>query len=101
MGRYHNQWVMAQSRLSSTILEVLKHIHSDQPDDHINMDGTWNIEVESKWFESRVRDAIHTRMGRPSLNRDEGRFNLSTVWDNTPKSQVQRGMERLGPRTSL
>ncbi len=36
-----------------------------------------------------VREAIYIRAERPSLNKDGGRHNLPTVWNNVLKSRVR------------
>ena len=57
------------------------------------------MEVESKWFERGVREAIQIRINTPTLNKDAGRYNLPPVWNNTLKKLEKRG-GRPGPRTS-
>ena len=86
-------------RPSSANSEVSKHINSDCPEHHIDMDNAKILEVEPKWFERGVREAIHIRMLKPTLNRDAGRYNLPHVWDNTLKAVNRRG-GGPGPMTS-
>ena len=56
------------------------------------------LEVESKWFEREVTEAIQIRMNHPTLNKDACRYNLPMVWNNTLKKLGRRGGP--GPRTS-
>ncbi len=60
------------------------------------MDDTKILEVESKWFEQGVKEAIHIRDTYPSLNKDRGRYNLPSVWINI-LNETTRGP---GPRIS-
>ena len=48
----------------------------------------WILEVEHKWFERGVKEAIHTRALKPSLNRDGGRYNLPPIWNNIIKERL-------------
>ena len=44
-----------------------------------------NLEIlgfETKWWERGVLEVIHIRKVKPSLNADNGRYNLSKIWDN-------------------
>ena len=52
------------------------------------MDSARILEVEPKWIERGVMEAIHIRMVRPSINSGVCWFNL---WTNTLKFQVQSG----------
>ena len=49
------------------------------------------LEVESKWFERGVWEAIQIRINSPTLNKDECRYNLPPVWNNTLKKMGRRG----------
>ena len=59
-------------RPSSTISEVSKHIHTNSPDHTITLENTKILAVKHKWFERGVKEAIHIRALKPSLNRDGG-----------------------------
>ena len=63
-------------RPSSTTSEVSKHIHTDSPDHTITLENMKILAVEHKWFERGVKEAIHIRALKSSLNRDGGRYNL-------------------------
>ncbi len=67
---------------SSVTSEVSRHVHLDHPDHSIFIDDTNILEVESKWFERGVKEAIHISVTHPSLNKDGGRYNLPSVWTN-------------------
>ena len=75
-------------RPSSTTSEVSKHIHTDSPDHTIMLENTKILEVEHKWFERGVKEAIHIRALKPSLNRDGGRYNLPLIWNNIIKERL-------------
>jgi hypothetical protein len=76
----------AEHRRPSTVTsEVSRHINSDHPEHSISMDATEILSVEPRWFEKGVKEVIHIRVSHPSLNRDGGRYNLPTVWDNLLK----------------
>ena len=86
---------MEHRRPSSTTSEVSRHIHIEEPGHQVDIERVKILAVEPRWFERGVREAIHIRTERPSLNKDGGRYNLPTVWNNVLKSKV-RGP---GPRT--
>ena len=73
---------------SSTTSEVSKHIHTDSPDHTITLENTKILEVEHKWFERGVKEAIHIRALKSSLNRDGGRYNLPPIWNNIIKERL-------------
>ena len=75
-------------RPSSTTSEISKHIHTDSPDHTIMLENTKILEVEHKWFERGVKEAIHIRALKPSLNRDGGRYNLPPIWNNIIKERL-------------
>ena len=52
------------------------------------MENTKILEVEHKWFERGVKEAIHIRALKPSLNRDGGRYNLPPIWNNIIKERL-------------
>ena len=45
------------------------------------------LEVEPRWYERGVKEAIHIRILNPSLNKDGGRHNLSPIWTNLLRSR--------------
>ena len=75
-------------RPSSTTSEVSKHLHTDSSNHNIQLENTKILAVESNWFERGVKEAIHIRALKPSLNRDGGRYHLSSIWNNTIKKRV-------------
>lgn len=78
-------------RPSSTTSEVSKHIYQDHPDHNVNITNTKVLAVEPRWFERGVKEAIHIRLHRPSLNRDNGRHFLPPVWTNLLRHHAGRG----------
>ena len=84
-------------RPSSTTSEVSKHIHINSPDYTITLENMKILAVEHKWFERGVKEAIHIRALKPSLNRDGRRYNLPPIWNNIIKL---RSMESTTGTTS-
>ena len=81
-------------RPSSTTSEVSKHIHTNNPDHTITLENTKILAVEHKWFERGVKEAIHIRALKPSLNRDGGRYNLPPIWNNIIKERLTESETR-------
>ncbi len=82
-------------RPSSVTSEVSHHVHSDHPDQSISMNDTKIVEVEPKWFKRGVKEAIHIRVTHPSLNKDGGKIQSTSVWTNILNERTWG----LGPRT--
>ncbi len=68
--------------------EVFRHINHEHPEHGIDMDNAKILEVEPKWFERPVQEAIHIRTSQPSLNSDVGRYNLPGVWTNLLRRRI-------------
>ena len=69
-------------RPSSSTSEVSKHLHTEQPGHSVQLDKVKILDVEPRWFERGVKEAIHIKVNKPTLNRDGGRYQLPSVWDN-------------------
>ena len=84
-GRSLKARFMVHRRPSSANSEVSKHVNCDQPDHsiHVSMDNVKILEVEPKWSERGVREAIQIQINNPTLNKEGGRYNLPAVWNNT------------------
>ena len=82
---------MEHRRPSSVNSEVSKHVNIDQPDHQVDIEQAKILAVEPRWFERGVKEAIHIRVSKPSLNRDGGRFNLTPVWTNTLTRRARGG----------
>ena len=54
--------------MSSVNSEVSRHVNCDQPHYSISLDNVRILEVELKWFERGVREAIQVRINNPILN---------------------------------
>ena len=67
---------------SSSTSEVSRHIHTTEPGHSIDVANAQILEVEPRWFERGVKEAIHIRTLCPSPNKDRGRYNLSPIWTN-------------------
>ena len=61
---------LEQRRPNSTTSEVARHIHIDNPEHQVDMDGVKILTVEPRWFERGVREVINIRMEQPSMNKD-------------------------------
>ena len=61
-----------------------------------NLDNVKTLEVELKWFERGVREAIQIRINNPTLNKDTGRYN-SSLEQHTEGARKEVG---LGARIS-
>ncbi|XP_068724037.1 uncharacterized protein [Montipora capricornis] len=73
---------MEHRRPSSSTSKVSRHIHTTEPGHSIDIANAEILEVEPRWFERGVKEAIHIRTLCPSLNKDGGRYNLSPIWTN-------------------
>ena len=66
-----------ETTYSSEVAEhIIKNKH-DKKDMNIEFLG-----FETKWWERGVKESIHIRKEKPTLNSDNGRYNLSRIWDN-------------------
>ncbi len=52
------------------------------------MENTHIVAVEPRWYERGVKEAIHIRVAKPSLNKDGGRHKLPAVWNNLLQRRV-------------
>ena len=62
---------------SSEVAEHLIINKHDKKDMEIEFLG-----FETKWWERGVKESIYIRKEKPTLNADNGRYNLSRIWDN-------------------
>ena len=67
IGRSLKARFMEHRRPSSVNSEVSKHVNCDQPNHSISLDNVRILEVEPKWFETGVREAIKIRIKYPVL----------------------------------
>ena len=81
---------MQHRRPSSVNSEVSKHVTCNQPDHSISLDNVRIQEVEPKWFDRRVMEAIQIWINNLILNKDSGRYNLPAVWNNTLRALGRR-----------
>ena len=47
------------------------------------------LTIEERCFQRRIKEAIYIRALRPSLNRDDGRYDLPTIWHNRTRSRIK------------
>ena len=57
----------------------------------VDLDTVKILDVEPRLFERGVKEAIHIRVNRPSPNRNGGRYQLPSVWNNILNKRVGRG----------
>ena len=79
--------------------EVAKKNHVDHPQHSMELENTEMLMTESRWFEREVSEAKYIRALNPSLNRDQGKYNLPPVWDNI-KRRVKADRLRKGEALS-
>ena len=46
------------------------------------------ISTEDEWFKRGVKEAVAIRKLRPTLNKDDGRYHLSKIYDKFIRSSV-------------
>ena len=76
--------VLEHKRPRYTTSKVSQDIHIDNPEHQVDMDG-----VKILAFKRGVREAIHVRMDQYSLNKDGGRYNLPSIWNNVLRSRAR------------
>ena len=81
-------------RPSSSTSEVSNHIHIDSPGHSVSLDRVEVLDREASWFERGVKEAIHIRTRRPTLNKDGGRHNLPHIWDPVLASLTEGNLNR-------
>ena len=67
-------------------------MHTDSLDHTIMVENMKILDVEHKWFERGVKEAIHIQALKPSLNRDGGRYNLPPIWNNIIKGRLMESV---------
>ena len=73
--RSHKALFQEQRHPSTITSEVSQHVNQDHPQHNIHMETAKILEVEPKWFERGVKEAIHIQTSKPSLNRHGGWYN--------------------------
>ena len=73
--------------------------HLCESDHDFSMENVVILDTEEDWFSRGVRESIHERIERPSLNRHGGlRHNLSATWNRILRNQPRK--LRHNPRDS-
>jgi hypothetical protein len=80
-------------RPSSAGSEVSRHLHTDSKGHSVSLEGTNILCVEPKYFERGVKEAINIRKLKPSLNRDGGRYQLPSIWNNVLTREGEGGAQ--------
>ena len=83
----------ADQVLSEGNTEFSAHVASDS---HEKEDLQYSIRTEENWFKRGVKEAIAIRKLRPTLNKDDGRFHLSKVYDKMIRSSVSIKTPNMG-----
>ena len=84
----------ADQVLSEGNTEFSAHVASDS---HEREDLQYSIVcTEENWFKRGVKEAIAIRKLRPTLNKDDGRFHLSRVYDKMIRSSVSIKTPNMG-----
>ena len=60
---------------NSEVAQHMKSGHHRKEDMEITILG-----YKQNWWRRGVREAIHIRKHRPTLNKDQGRYNLTQIW---------------------
>ena len=83
-------------RPSSSTSEVCRHINRDYPGHAVSLSNTRILDREPRWFERGVKEAIHIRANKPSLNKDGGRHQLPHIWDRLIDSHLGSSTTPVG-----
>ena len=83
-------------RPSSASSEVCRHIHQDFPNHSVSLDNTKILDREPRWFERGVKEAVHIRSIKPTLNKDGGRHQLPHIWDRLIDSHMGSSETPIG-----
>ena len=57
-------------RPSTTASEVSNHIHVESSGHFVDLDNVQILDRDSRWFERGVKEAVHIKANKPSLNKD-------------------------------
>ena len=68
--------------------EVAQHIHIESPGHSVDISDVRILDTEHRWFERGVKESIYIRAHNPTLNKDGGRYQLPSVYNNMIKSHV-------------
>jgi len=75
-------------RSSVSSSEVSQHIHVESPGHSIDLDQVKILDREPGYKERGIKEAIFIRARQPSLNRDQGRYQLPPIWDRLLQSSA-------------
>ena len=83
---------MEHHRLSTTTLEVSRHLHMDCPVPHtLSQEGAQILDIEMYNFTRGVDEAINILLHKPILNHEGGHYKLPPVWTNLLKAHLTPG----------
>ena len=54
--------------------------------------------IEENWYKRGLKEAITIKKLRPSLNKDQGRHNLSSIYEEFIRSSVSMTTSRTGAK---
>ena len=75
---------------SATKSEVAQHLFTERH--QVDFKDTKVLDREPRWFERGVREAIYIRAQEPTLNRNQGRYLLPTVWNRIVHTHIKSSM---------
>ncbi len=77
-------------RPSTTASEVSNNIYVEFPGHFVDLDNVRILDRDSRWFEQWVKEAVHIKANKPSLNKDRVRYKLSGVYETVIRSEVRK-----------
>ena len=84
----------ANQLLSEGNTDFSAHVASDT---HEKSDLRYTVLcTEENWFKRGVKEAVAIKKIRPSLNKDQGRYHLSSIYDKFIRSSVELKTSRPG-----
>ena len=87
---------MKDQQLTLGNTNFLAHVSSDV---HAKEDLKFLVLMtEENWYKRGVKEAIAIKKLRPSLNKDQGRHNLSSIYDEFIRSSVSMKTSRTGAK---
>ena len=92
-GRALKTRFLEHRRPSSVNSEVSQHIHIESPGHSVDFDKVKILDSEPDYFLRGVKEAIYIRAHQPSLNRDGGRYRLTSTFDPLLTSHFRSGCE--------
>ena len=81
------------SDVTSCISCISNHIHVESPGHFVDLDNVRILDRDSKRFKRGIKEAVHIKANKPSLNKDGGGTNsILGVYDAVIRSRSKRSM---------